>query len=350
MEWRVGNMEGVLRLGACCDYLMGGPSQNDHGLMMWFPQTPPFPGMPAAGPDRRFMSMMAYLGGDFHVIGEKWYGSNIANRHRGLPRSIHTITLNDVDTGAPIAYMSGNLISAMRTGAVAGVAARHLATVDAQVVAIIGAGVISRACARAIACAMPGLKEVKVFDLDLERGGACAAELADEFGLRARAAESMQAAIAASDVISVATSGATSPEILEQWVKPGAVLALTGNTSISADFYQQSRLVVDNWAMHEALYHDALAHRDGLESIRSWAMSADLLELLDSGQVSQDRVENLGSFVAGSSENRTDRRATIFISGGMPVEDVAWAKRIYTAATERGLGQPLQLWGTPHWA
>src|SRR5690625_5337530 len=193
MEWRVGNMEGVLRLGACCDYLMGGPSQNDHGLMMWFPQSPPFPGMPAAGPDRRFMSMMAYLGGDFHVIGEKWYGSNVANRHRGLPRSIHTITLNDVDTGAPIAYMSGNLISAMRTGAVAGVAARHLANADAQKVAIIGAGAISRACARAIACAMPALKEVKVFDLDLERSRAFAAELTEELGaFNARSEESMQ--------------------------------------------------------------------------------------------------------------------------------------------------------------
>jgi len=351
MDRCVETMEEVFSLVARGDYLMGGPSQNDHGLMMWFPQSPPFPGMPAAGPDRRFMSMMAYLGGDFHVIGEKWYGSNVANRHRGLPRSIHTITLNDVDTGAPIAYMSGNLISAMRTGAVAGVAARHLANADAQKVAIIGAGVISRACARAIACAMPGLKEVKVFDLDLERARAFAAELTDEFGaLNARAAESMQGAIAGSDVISVATSGATSPEILGEWVKPGAVLALTGNTSISAEFYQQSRLVVDNWAMHEALYHDALAHRDGLESIRSWAMSADLLELLDGGHVSQDQIENLGSFVAGKSENRADRRATIFISGGMPVEDVAWAKRVYAAATERDLGQLLQLWDTPHWA
>lgn len=350
MDRCVETMEEVFSLVARGDYLMGGPGQNDHGLMMWFPQSPPFPGMPAAGPDRRFMSMMAYLGGDFHVIGEKWYGSNIANRDKGLPRSIHTITLNDVDTGAPIAYMSGNLISAMRTGAVAGVAARHLATADAQVAAIIGAGVISRACARAIACAMPGLKEVKVFDLDFERAGAFAAELTDEFGLSARAAESMQAAISGSDVISVATSGATSPEILEQWVKPGAVLALTGNTSISADFYQQSRLVVDNWAMHEALYHDALTHPDGLESIRSWAMSADLLELLDAGQVAREQVENLGSLMAEKSENRADMRATIFISGGMPVEDVAWAKRVYTAAIERDLGQRLQLWDTPHWA
>ena len=36
-------------------------------------------------------------------------------------------TLNDKDTGAPLAYMSANLLSAIRTGAVPGVAARFLA-------------------------------------------------------------------------------------------------------------------------------------------------------------------------------------------------------------------------------
>ena len=41
---------------------------------------------------------------------------------KGLPRSIHLVVLNDVETGAPTCVMCGNLISAMRTGAVPGVA------------------------------------------------------------------------------------------------------------------------------------------------------------------------------------------------------------------------------------
>lgn len=144
---------GVLDMGACVetieevfalvargDYLMGGPSQNDHGLMMWFPDKPEHPGMPAAGPDRRFMAMIAYLGGTFQIVGEKWYGSNAANREKGLPRSIHTITLNAVETGAPLSLMSGNLISAMRTGAVAGLASRHLAPPDPTRSQLLGPG------------------------------------------------------------------------------------------------------------------------------------------------------------------------------------------------------------------
>jgi ornithine cyclodeaminase len=48
----------------------------------------------------------------------------------GLPRSILTFILNDPDTGAPLAFMSANLLSAYRTGAIPGVGARHLARRD----------------------------------------------------------------------------------------------------------------------------------------------------------------------------------------------------------------------------
>lgn len=49
------------------------------------------------------MAMPAYLGGVFDMAGMKWYGSNCANKEKGLPRSILMLTLNDKDTGAPVA-------------------------------------------------------------------------------------------------------------------------------------------------------------------------------------------------------------------------------------------------------
>ncbi len=70
-------IEDVFRLLGKGDYLMGGPLGNEHGQMLCFPKESPFPNMPVAGPDRRFMSMIAYLGGKFNVCGEKWYGSNV---------------------------------------------------------------------------------------------------------------------------------------------------------------------------------------------------------------------------------------------------------------------------------
>ncbi|MFR4190549.1 MAG: ornithine cyclodeaminase, partial [Corynebacterium variabile] len=116
----VDTMEKTFALLGVDDYRMGGANHNSHGSEILFPDDSPHPRMPLNGPDRRFMAMPAYLGGEFHTTGVKWYGSNIDNRRSGLPRSIHTFILNDADTGAPLAIMNANLLSSYRTGAVSG--------------------------------------------------------------------------------------------------------------------------------------------------------------------------------------------------------------------------------------
>lgn len=113
----INNAEEVFTLLAKGDYLMGGNNHNNHGMYIVFPKESPFPNMPVAGPDRRFVAMPAYLGGRFDICGQKWYGSNAANKSKGLPRSVLMVTLNNKDTGEPLAYMSANLLSAARTGA-----------------------------------------------------------------------------------------------------------------------------------------------------------------------------------------------------------------------------------------
>ncbi len=66
---------------------------------MTFPDDPEFEGMPKNAEDRRFMAMPAYLGGRYQMAGMKWYGSNMENKKKGLPRSILMMMLNDKDTG-----------------------------------------------------------------------------------------------------------------------------------------------------------------------------------------------------------------------------------------------------------
>lgn len=88
------------------DYVMGGKNHNSHGCMVTFPDDPEFEGMPKNAEDRRFMAMPAYLGGRYQMAGMKWYGSNMENKKKGLPRSILMMMLNDKDTGAPLAMMS----------------------------------------------------------------------------------------------------------------------------------------------------------------------------------------------------------------------------------------------------
>lgn len=95
------------------------------------------------------------------MAGVKWYCSNIENRSRGLPRSILMFTLNDVETGAPLAYMSANLLSAFRTGAIPGVGARHYARKDAKVIGLLGPGVMGRTAVSAFIAVRPTIDTIK---------------------------------------------------------------------------------------------------------------------------------------------------------------------------------------------
>src|SRR5699024_9843385 len=163
-------IEDMFRLIGKGDYIMGGPNRNDHGLMLWFNEEEQFENMPKAGPDRRFMSLISYLGGDFDVVGNKWYGSNIENLNKGLPRSIHTFTLNDKDTGAPLAIMAGNLVSSARTGAVPGVFSKYLAKKDSKVLGAIGGGAINQSRIDAIRTSVNSLEKIVPFAIKVEKG------------------------------------------------------------------------------------------------------------------------------------------------------------------------------------
>ena len=92
----------------------------------------------------RIMAMPAYVGGEFDVAGLKWIPSVPDNPvRRGLPRANALVLLSDRETGLPLAVMDGTVVSAMRTGAVTGVAVRHLARPGDRRACLLGAGVLA---------------------------------------------------------------------------------------------------------------------------------------------------------------------------------------------------------------
>ena len=226
-------MEETLILLARKDYRMAGKSADSHGAQINFPASPEHEGMPADGPDRRFMAMPAYLGGRFQSTGVKWYGSNAENREIGLPRSIHVFVLNDAVTGAPKAIMSANLLSAYRTGAVPGVGVKHLAIKDAETVGIIGPGVMSRTILDSTLSQRPGIKTGKVKGRSHHSTQRHVDWVKEPYPQleNVHIVESEQEAIEGSDIVIAATS--TSPEgpigfpyFKREWIKPGALLLM----------------------------------------------------------------------------------------------------------------------------
>jgi len=345
MEECIHTIEEMFKLIGKGDYMMGGPNRNDHGLMLWFNKEEKFENMPKAGPDRRFMSLISYLGGEFDVIGNKWYGSNIENLNKGLPRSVHTFTLNDKDTGAPLAIMAGNLISSARTGAVPGVVSKHLAKKEAKVLGAIGGGAINQSCIDAINTSVNSIEKVILFDINVEKGKQIAQKIEEKINKPVEVVGDIDECLKQSDIVTVATSGKTKPEIKEESIKPGSLILLTGSADFSVESYQKHRVVADLWSMHEKWLQDGLSHPDGIASIRDWTMSGQLLEMIHNGEYDGSKIDDIGDIIAGEKEGRkSDDEVIICMTGGLPTEDVAWGYKVYQNALKNNLGTKLPLW------
>src|SRR5437763_9001148 len=110
----------------------------------------------------------------------KWVTSFPANPGRGLPVVAGIISVSSADTGQPLAVVDVRAVTALRTGAVAAVAAQELAREDARTAGIVGCGVHGAWAARCLAAAEygPGV----CFDPDPDAAGALAGELGWEAG------------------------------------------------------------------------------------------------------------------------------------------------------------------------
>ncbi|ADE85220.1 tyramine oxidase subunit B [Rhodobacter capsulatus] len=342
-------MFGLLHAG---DYRMAGPNNDSHGAMVVFPAESPFPTMPKPTADRRFMAMPAYLGGRFCTTGMKWYGSNIANRQRGLPRSILMFTLNDTETGAPLAHMSANLLSAYRTGAVPGVGARHLARPDSKIVGILGPGVMAKTTLAAFMVACPKIDTLKVKgrgEKSLQNFLAWVAETYPQI-TSVTVVDSIEEVVRGSDLFSYCNSGETGdpstyPIVKRDWVKPGAFMAMPAVCNIDEGMQAPDvRKVLDNTGLYEAWYEEVPKPAHATIPV----IGVKFMDMIAEGKLSHDDLEDLGAIVAGEAPGRKNDQEIIIMSvGGMPVEDVAWGTVLYRNALERGIGVKLNLWDEP---
>lgn len=349
----VDTMEEMFALLYHGDYRMAGANGNSHGALVLFPETSPFPDMPKPTPDRRFMAMPAYLGGKFRTAGMKWYGSNIENRDKGLPRSILMFVLNDADTGAPLAFMSANLLSAYRTGAIPGVGARHLARKDSRIVGILGPGVMGRTTLSAFMAVCPAIDTLKLKG----RGQANIDAFLDWVAQTwpqiktIEVVDTVEAVVRDSDLVAFCNSGATGdaatyPKVERAWVKPGAFLAMPALSNIDEGMESpEIRKVLDNPAMYDAWYEEN-PEKPVHNAIPVVGMR--FLDLVAEGRIDKARLEDLGQIVAGEAPGRqSDDEIIIMSVGGMPVEDVAWGTAVYRRALEQGIGVALNLWDVP---
>lgn len=348
------SMEEMFRLLNRGDYRMGGVDANEHGIKVFFPKTSDIEGMPLDEPDKRFMAMPAYLGGRFHAFGIKTYGSNHRNKELNLPRSILMLSLMDVDTGAPLAYMSANILSAMRTGAVTGVGAKYLSIPQSKTLAIIGPGVMGRYALDSFMVTRPSIRTVKVKG----RGKSNLERFVKYVGEKYPSIEncvicdSIEEACHDSDIVYFGTTNAAkyedNPYVNEKWLKKGALVISASALLVDTDFLAHKplcKIVADNYKMYEGW-----GHNQKLPTQRnvSTLLGMGFYDAVCEGKIVREDIADMGKIICGEQIGReSEDQIVLYAVGGMPIEDVAWGVECYKRALENGIGTTLNLWQYP---
>jgi ornithine cyclodeaminase/alanine dehydrogenase-like protein (mu-crystallin family) len=228
----------------------------------------------------------------------KWVTSFPRNPEAGLPVVMGMISVSSADTGEPLALVDVRSVTALRTGAVAALAAQELAREDARSAGIVGCGLHGAWAARCLAAAEygPGV----CFDPDPEAAGRLAGELGWEAGTREDAL--------ACDVVTCVTPG-YEPVVFERDLRPGLHLNMLGadgpgKAEAEVGAVARAELFCDEW--HQASH------------------GGELTGAVEAGLVAAADVRELGGVMTGAVPGRSARGAvTLFDSTGLAIQDLA---------------------------
>lgn len=265
--------------------------------------------------------MPAYLF-DSGSAGAKVVTVTPGNPARGLPAIQAVALVLEEETGRVRALMDGTWLTALRTGAVGGLAARLLSREESSTVALFGAGVQARTQLEAVRCVRP-IREVRVVAATPDSADRLVAELS---GIEARRAASADEALDGADIVIAATTSAV-PVFDGSRVAPGT--HVTGVGSFTPDMRE-----VDT-----ALVTRARVFVDQREAVL--AEAGDLAGPIADGAADASIVAaEIGELVLGRHPGRTSPdEITFFKSVGNAVQDVAVAALVLerAEAAERGV-------------
>ena len=248
-----------------------------------------------ASPSGDFRAMPA-KGAGIAIL--KWVTSFPGNPQAGLPVVMGVICVSSAADGEPLALVDVRAVTALRTGAVAAVAAQELAREDASTVGIVGCGLHGTWAARCLAAAEygPGI----CFDPDPEAAGALAGELGWEAGTRDDAL--------GCDVVTCVTPG-NEPVVRRDDLRPGMHLNMLG---------------ADGPGKAEAEPEAVAACQVFCDEWEQASHGGELTGAVEAGLVSRDDVAELGAVLTGSHPGRSaPDGVTLFDSTGLAIQDLA---------------------------
>jgi ornithine cyclodeaminase len=242
------------------------------------------------------------------------------NAEHGLPLIHGVVVLTDINTGQMLALLDGASLTAVRTGAVAGLATDLCANVDAGNLAILGAGVQARAVLLAMLAVRP-IRKVRIFSRTPAR-----TELFVQWARTVTTAEiaichSVFEAVQGADIICTTTSTSSSKPLIEAgWVTPGAHLNIIGGT-------HEEAIEVDPALLKTAfvVVETAAAAQEDAGEVRT---------ALTQGYLQPEDLNELGAVILGESA-AGEGQTTLFRSVGLAIEDTAAAIALYPSTEKK---------------
>lgn len=246
------------------------------------------------------------------------------NSTRNLPAINGVILLLDATTGEPKALMDASYLTALRTGAVSGLATRLLAREEASHVAIIGSGVQALTQLEAIVHVRP-IKRVSVWSRSHEHALTFASQIEHRFDTQV--CRDIHQATCDADIICTATNS-TEPLIYFENIKKDAHINAIGSHSrtmheIAPEIFKHTTTVVDQ---HEAAFAEA----------------GEIISAIEAGILDADSILELGALLK-TKESKLKQKLTVFKSVGLAIQDISIAEKVYKNALKCQLGQRYDL-------
>ncbi|MCQ6533102.1 MULTISPECIES: ornithine cyclodeaminase family protein [Bacillus] len=239
------------------------------------------------------------------------------------------VMLSDFKTGEPLALLEGSYLTMIRTGALSGVATKHLARHNAKNLCIIGTGEQAKGIAEAV-LAVRDIEKIILYNRTEEKAYAFAQYIQEKLGKPAYVYTNPNEAISEADII-ITTTNASTPVFSEKLQK-GVHINAVGSFRPSMQELPSHAIANANKVVVES--KEAALEETG-----------DLQVPIKEGLFEASDIHaELGQIISGEKAGReNDEEITIFKSVGLAVVDIIVAKYLYEKAVECGMGTTIQL-------
>jgi len=262
---------------------------------------------------------------DMEMAGVKIVNSHADNPLSGLPTVAAILVLNDPKTGLAVAIVAATNLTALRTGAAGGIAAKYMARPDSHTVGLVG-------CGRQAAQQLEALRllfsidSIKVWGQTREEADRFLSAVPNRADLRVEICSQVKAACEA-DII-VTTTPSHQPVVMDPWIAPGTHINAIGadapgKQELDAHILQRARIVVDE--------------------IEQACHGGEINMAVTKGEITRDQIwAQLGQIVAGQKRGREGPKdVTVFDSTGLAIQDLAAGALVYKKAVQMGIGKVL---------